>query len=64
MLIKNDREIRQMSDSELLSGIKSLVQKEKNYTLSVLKHLKEIEHRKLFFAISVTARSTLIAFII
>ncbi|MEI8347932.1 MAG: hypothetical protein WCG27_10735, partial [Pseudomonadota bacterium] len=33
---------------ELLSRTQELVEKEKNYTLAILKHLKENEHRKLY----------------
>ncbi|MEI8347476.1 MAG: hypothetical protein WCG27_08410 [Pseudomonadota bacterium] len=43
-----DQEIRKMTDGELLSGTQELVKKEKNFTLAILKHLKEIEHRKLY----------------
>ena len=37
-----------MADGELLSRTQELVKKEENTTLEILKHLKEIEHRKLY----------------
>ncbi|MBS1984909.1 MAG: hypothetical protein JST16_12130, partial [Bdellovibrionales bacterium] len=40
--------IRALKDSELLSTTKELVQKERAVTMEVLRHLQEIERRKLF----------------
>ncbi|MBS1982566.1 MAG: HNH endonuclease [Bdellovibrionales bacterium] len=40
--------IRALKDSELLSSIKALAQRECALTLEVLKHLQEIERRKLY----------------
>ncbi|MBS1983884.1 MAG: hypothetical protein JST16_06905, partial [Bdellovibrionales bacterium] len=40
--------IRALKDSELLSATKALVQKERAVTMEVLRHLQEIERRKLF----------------
>ncbi|MBS1985818.1 MAG: hypothetical protein JST16_16790, partial [Bdellovibrionales bacterium] len=40
--------IRALKDSELLSTTKALVQKERAVTMEVLRHLQEIERRKLY----------------
>ncbi|MBS1986098.1 MAG: HNH endonuclease [Bdellovibrionales bacterium] len=40
--------IRALEDSELLSITKELVQKERAVTMDILRHLQEIERRKLF----------------
>ena len=40
--------IRDLKDSELLSTTKVLVQKERTVTMEVLRHLQEIERRKLY----------------
>ena len=42
-------EIKQLSNQELLTQIKLLVQKERNLHIQVLHHLKEIDSRKLYF---------------
>ena len=41
--------IKQLSNKELLSQIKLLIQKERNIHIQVLRHLAEIDSRKLFF---------------
>ena len=41
--------IKQLSNKELLSQTKLLVQKERNIHIQVLRHLAEIDSRKLFF---------------
>ena len=41
--------IKQLSNKELLSHTKLLVQKERNIHIQVLRHLAEIDSRKLFF---------------
>ena len=41
--------IKQLSNKELLSQTKILVQKERNIHIQVLRHLAEIDSRKLFF---------------
>ena len=41
--------IKQLSNKELLSHTKLLVQKERNIHIKVLRHLAEIDSRKLFF---------------
>ena len=41
--------IKQLSNKELLSQTKSLVQKERSVHIQVLRHLAEIDSRKLFF---------------
>ena len=43
-------EIKQLSNRELLSQTKILVQKERNLHIRVLHHLREIESRKLYFS--------------
>ena len=43
-------EIKHLSDQELLSQTKVLVQKERDIHIQVLHHLKEIESRKLYFS--------------
>ncbi len=40
--------IRQLKDSELLAQTKALAQTERDVLTNVLRHLKEIERRKLF----------------
>ncbi|MBS1985747.1 MAG: hypothetical protein JST16_16435 [Bdellovibrionales bacterium] len=40
--------IRALKDSELLLATKALAQKERAVTMDVLRHLQEIERRKLF----------------
>ncbi|MBS1984554.1 MAG: hypothetical protein JST16_10310, partial [Bdellovibrionales bacterium] len=40
--------IRALKDSELLSATKALAQKERAVTMKVLRHLQEIERRKLY----------------
>ena len=42
-------ELKKLSDQNLLLQTKNLVQRERNITLQVLRHLSEIEHRKLYF---------------
>ena len=42
--------IKQLSNKELLSQTKFLVQKERNIHIQVLRHLAEIDSRKLFFS--------------
>ena len=41
-------ELKKLSDQNLLLQTKSLVQKERNITIQVLRHLSEIEFRKLY----------------
>ncbi len=41
--------IKQLSNQELLSQTKFLVQKERNIHIQILHHLKEIDSRKLYF---------------
>ena len=41
-------ELKKLSDQSLLSQTKYLVQKERNITIQVLRHLSEIESRKLY----------------
>ncbi len=41
-------EIQKLSDDKLLHGTQSLVQEERRVTLLVLRHLREIERRRLF----------------
>ena len=43
------RTIKQLSNKELLSHTKFLVQKERDIHIQVLRHLAEIDSRKLFF---------------
>ena len=45
----HSREIKQLSNQELLAQTKLLVQKERNLHIQVLHHLKEIDSRKLYF---------------
>ena len=42
--------IKQLSNKELLSQTKFLVQKERDIHIQVLRHLAEIDSRKLFFS--------------
>jgi len=37
-----------MNDLQLMNEVKSLVKKEKFYTLQILKHLEEIDRRRCF----------------
>lgn len=41
--------LKKLSDQNLLSQTKLLIQKERNITLQVIQHLSEIESRKLYF---------------
>ena len=42
-------ELKKLSDQNLLLQTKDLVQRERNITFQVLRHLSEIEYRKLYF---------------
>ena len=42
-------QIKQLSNKELLTQTKSLVQKERNLHIRILHHLREIDSRKLYF---------------
>src|SRR5262245_23324910 len=43
-------ELRQLSDQSLVEELKSLVAKERSVLLELLRHLREVERRKLFLA--------------
>ena len=45
---KNSSDIKQLSNQQLLSQTKLLVQKERNTHIQVLHHLDEIDSRKLY----------------
>ena len=48
--IQQSQRIRQLSNQELLSQTKTLVQKERDIHIQILHHLREIESRKLYFS--------------
>mgnify|MGYP001560140630 FL=1 len=43
--------ISKLTDRELLTKVKTLSQKERELTLSILHHLREVERRKLYSAL-------------
>ena len=43
-------QIHKIENTKLISDLKELVKKEKEFTLKILQHLREVENRQLFVA--------------